>query len=77
MRELVEFKIENRPVIRARTFRNQYPFGRMKVGQSFFIPPGLVDVMAVRQAALHYGKRHNAKFSIIKDGDGYRCGRIA
>ena len=73
-----EFKIENRPVLRPRMVdRNRFPFRKMKIGQSFYIDLGAVDIQAVRTAASHYGKRHNAKFSIIRDGTGYRCGRIA
>jgi hypothetical protein len=79
VREEMEFRVENKPVLRPRmnSTYDKYPFAKMKVGQSFFIERGLVDTQAVRTAAAHYGKRHNVKFSIVRDGDGYRCGRIA
>lgn len=71
-----EYIVENRPVVRPRLQRDKYPFAKMKVGQSFHIAAGHTDVQAVRSAASQYAKRHGVKFSIIRDGDGYRCGRI-
>jgi hypothetical protein len=72
------YKIENKPVTPVE--RNghgptRYPFNKMKVGQSFWLEAGVQNT--VRGASIGYGRRHNMKFSISKDGDGYRCGRIA
>lgn len=71
------FKIEDRPVTRPRLQNAKYPFSQMKVGQSFYIDISITDVQSIRTAAGHYGKRNGVKFSIIRDGAGYRCGRIA
>jgi hypothetical protein len=75
--DVPDFKIENKPVTRPRTQYNKYPFAKMKVGQSFYIERGHIDVAAVRQAAVKYGNRNGVKFSVVRDGTGYRCGRIA
>lgn len=72
----LEYRIENKPVVRPRLQREKYPFNKMKVGQSFYIDRGHVDVQTVRSAASQYAKRNDVKFSIIRDGLGYRCGRI-
>ena len=74
----LEFKVENKavPAMGMRLTNNRYPFGQMKVGQSFFIPGQFEGISSVRSAALSYGKRHDMKFAIVRDGDGYRCGRI-
>jgi hypothetical protein len=75
-----EYKVENKPVqnFNSRDKMQKYPFDKMKVGQSFFIPePNFQQVNRVRSAATHYGKRHDVTFAIVRDGNGYRCGRIA
>lgn len=72
----VEFRIENIPIHRPRMDREKFPFGKMRVGQSFFFESGDVDVTLVRQAACHYGKRNNVKFSILREANGFRCGRV-
>jgi hypothetical protein len=74
-----EFKIENKPVIFGtnRTEYSRYPFNRMKVGQSFYIEADDFNkISRIRQAAISYSKKHDVKFSVVKDGNGYRCGRI-
>jgi hypothetical protein len=75
-----EYKVENKPVPRHNVRRDRstkYPFDKMKVGQSFFIPePAFRDVSRIRASASSYGKRHGVKFAIVRDGEGYRCGRI-
>jgi len=72
-----EFKIENKPVIRPRMEVRRYPFPRMKVGQSFYFEViGCNDLNRIRSAASQYTKRHGGKFSIIREGEGYRCGKI-
>lgn len=77
MPEFKEFKVENKPVIRPRMQAQKYPFSRMKVGQSFYFEAvELNDLNRVRSAASAYARRHEVKFSIVKEGKGYRCGRI-
>jgi len=72
-----EFKIENKPVIRPRVESRKYPFDKMKVGQSFYFEVAdFSDLNRVRSAASQYSKRHHVKFSLIREGEGYRCGRI-
>jgi hypothetical protein len=52
-----------------------YPFAKMKVGDSFLIPPekskGSATVSAYR-----YGASSGKKFTIRKTDKGYRCWRI-
>lgn len=74
---VAEFKVENKPVVRPRIEARKYPFARMKVGQSFYFEyHDFNDLNRVRSAASQYSRRHGVKFSIVKEGDGYRCGRI-
>lgn len=71
------FKIENIPVIRPRMQSRKYQFDKMKVGQSFYFEyEDFNDLNRVRSAASQYARRHGGKFSIVKEGNGYRCGRI-
>lgn len=78
MREFEEFKVESKPIpidlVRKRYSR--YPFAEMKVGQSFYIKEGFKAIQSVRSSASLYGKRHDMKFVVVRDGKGYRCGRI-
>lgn len=53
--------------------RAVYPFPLMEVGDSFSID-GKERVAA---AASVFGKRHGVKFSLRKDGEGYRVWRVA
>ncbi len=69
---VTEYRIENIPVIRPRM--EKYPFDKMKVGQSFYFK---AEPARVRAAAWAHAKRHGGSYSIVKDGDGYRCGRVA
>ena len=71
------YKVENKAVIRPRMEISSYPFGKMKVGQSFYFEPAAVnDLMKLRGAAAHFGNRNGMKFSVVRDGEGFRCGRI-
>src|SRR6266404_8446373 len=71
------YKVENKAVIRPRMETNKYPFDKMKVGQSFYFEPASVNhLMKIRGAAAHFGNRHGMKFSVVRDGEGFRCGRI-
>jgi len=70
------FKIDTDiPAPPSRSRGGKYPFGAMEVGHSFaFTKDNYVNAAA---AASWFGKRNNRKYSIRKDGDGYRCWRIA
>ncbi len=75
--DVLKYKVENKPITPPRMERDKYPFSKMKVGQSFyFVPTGINDLIKLRNAAVHYGNRNEVKFSIVRDGEGYRCGRI-
>lgn len=52
--------------------RTKYPFGDMDIGDSFSSPD-----QRVASASLHYGKRHDKKFSMQRQPDGsYRTWRV-
>jgi hypothetical protein len=71
----VAFKIENKPAIPR---GSKYPFRNMKVGQSFYFKArNEQERVNVASAAHMYGQLHDMKFSTVKDGAGYRCGRVA
>jgi hypothetical protein len=71
------FKIENIAVLKPRFEREKYPFDQLKVGQSFFIGAAHSgDMPSVRVAAFAVQKRTGCKFSIVKEGTGWRCGRV-
>lgn len=55
----------------------KYPFGKMQVGESFFVGSDPAIAQRVRSAACVYANRHKLKFSIFKNDDGeYRCWRV-
>jgi len=64
------YKIEDVPV---QSNRPRYPFGLLLVGQSFLCPPH----KNLNSAASSYGKYHNKKFAVRREGDMFRVGRIA
>jgi len=69
------YRIEKNVPLPPKKRRQKYPFGEMKVGESFGFPLG--DRQRVGFAACIYGKRNNKKFSIRKLKDGtYRVWRI-
>ena len=70
-----EFKIEKGVPHSGLPLKNSYPFGEMAVDDSFFIE--VSQFARLTSAACWYGKRHSKKFSVRKEGDGYRCWRIA
>jgi hypothetical protein len=72
------YRVENKPVPDKRPYTRYqlYPFAKMKVGQSFYIDAQYDQVVKVRVAACQYGKRHDMTFSVIRDGEGFRCGRV-
>lgn len=51
-----------------------FPFGEMAVGDSFHADANVFTRLA--SAASWYGKRHDKKFSVRRDGDGHRCWRV-
>ena len=50
----------------------KYPFGKLKIGQSF-----LAHEKTVRAAAYKYGRYNNLKFKTRAEGDGIRIWRTA
>lgn len=71
-----EFKIEKNALVPPPSGRpRRYPFGDMEVGDSFWFAAAIY--LQAAPAAAYYGKRNNKKFSVRKDGDGYRCWRVA
>lgn len=72
---ITEFKIEKNAVPQTPESRRRYPFGDMEVGDSFWFSAAIYQ--QATPAASYYGKRNNKKFSVRKDGDGYRCWRVA
>ena len=54
---------------------NKYPFGKMRIGDSFMVSEG--DENLVRCSANGYGNRHSMKFSVRKYEGGYRCWRVS
>ena len=72
-----QFKIEtNVPPPATRENRAiRYPFKEMEVGHSFVLTKDQKD--QVRSAASYYGSRNSRLYSVRKDGNGYRCWRVA
>jgi hypothetical protein len=57
----------------------KYPFADMQAGDSFWVPQG--DNAArtshnLVSAASSHGRRKNKRFSVRRDGDGFRVWRI-
>lgn len=50
----------------AESKRVTYPFAKMKVGDSFFVPDSDPKSKSVGSAACSYGRRHNVKFRSCK-----------
>lgn len=67
----MEFKIEKNVPMKKTA---KYPFGDMKVGDSFLAT--VPNRLSFASAALSFGKANQMKFSIKKYGDGFRCWRI-
>lgn len=71
------FELENNVAHPNKSSRQKYPFSRMQVGDSFYIPPS-ANLEAVKANAYgYYSRKLRAKFSILQEGDGYRCWRVA
>ena len=69
-------KIEkNIPTPTGRSWR-KYPFSEMEVGDSFFVPE--CKLSKINGPAQGFRRRNpEVKFTIRKEGTGYRCWRIA
>jgi hypothetical protein len=73
----MEFKIENIRVRVPEGYYDKYPLEKLKVGQSFLVTDlGPEMIQSFRTYVSAYGKRHGAKFAVVRAGGGYRCGRI-
>lgn len=70
----MEYKIENVDVSALARKSHKFPFHLLEVGQSFSLPNEIVK--EVRAAAAYQVMKTGKKFSIKKDGECYRCGRI-
>jgi hypothetical protein len=54
----------------------KFPFAKMKIGDSFAVPPD-VKRAAVSVAAMRYGRKHGMKFTVRQVADKtFRCWRI-
>lgn len=70
-----EYKVENKPSVQGSKYK--YPLHEMKVGQSFYIAPSqFADLLSIKAMATREGRINGTQFSVRKDGDGYRCGRV-
>ena len=54
--------------------KRRYPFARMQLGDSFAVSKEYAS--KVRQAAWKAGEKYNTKFSVRKEGFGFRVWRI-
>lgn len=70
----MDFRIESNVPAPAVLPKSKYPFSRMEVGDSFFIPDDKIRDR-VYAAANSYGKARGQKYIVRKYGDGYRCWR--
>jgi hypothetical protein len=72
---MTAYKIEKNIPLPTDKPKGKWPFGEMEIGDSFFVgdrKPSSLGAMASQ-----YGMRHKKKFSVLKDGEGYRVFRIA
>lgn len=74
----MNIKVEhNIPLAKGRGAPAVYPFdGMKKLGDSFMVPLG--KTQSVRTAACQFAQRSkvDVKFTVRKNGTGYRCWRI-
>jgi len=70
-----EFKVEkNIPMPQGRAGSAKYPFDKLEVGDSFFIPG--VKGREFAGTAYSNGKRNRMKFSVRSVAGGCRCWRV-
>jgi hypothetical protein len=72
MTSLASFKVENKPV---RKPTKAYQLDKMKVGQSFFVHDESI-LPSLRTTVSLFGRCTGKKFSVKKEGSGWRCGRM-
>lgn len=53
----------------------EYPWQKMKVGQSFLVPDG-ISIANFRRQAWDAGRKFDRKFSVRKVGKQFRCWRV-
>lgn len=53
-----------------------WPFEKMTVGDSFFIPSDVMGVESVRTRASNFAKEHNQKYAVKKIITGCRVWRL-
>lgn len=64
------------PVPAARSYRTQYPFADMEVGDSFVVPEDKLE--SVRRAGYGYTSRHRGIYRVRLGQDGlWACWRLA
>jgi hypothetical protein len=60
--------------------KRKYPFSKMDVGDSFYVPRGDVELNALQYrlsaAARAHGVRNGGKFATRREGDGVRVTRV-
>jgi hypothetical protein len=72
----VAYKIENKPLSK-KPIAHTTMLRELKVGQSFYIPPGKFNlVLSLRATGTRETKQFGTQYSVVAEGKGYRCGRI-
>lgn len=62
------------PIIPGRP-ASKYPWRKMNIGDSFFVPVNEVKLSSLYTMASHAGGYHNKKFTVRKVTDGFRVWR--
>lgn len=56
---------------------NKFPFDKLKKGESFLETDfGKVNMLKVHAHKYAAARKNKVKFSVRKEGDGYRCYRV-
>lgn len=72
-----DFPVESDiPVPKRMRAGSKYPFVKLEVGDSFFVPKESQRAKIVRNAADDYAKRHGVKFRVLQVEGGCRCWRV-
>lgn len=72
----MDIKIDKKvpmPIMKGNSSQRKYPFGKMKVGDSFYIE---IERNKIASAASYYGIRNGVKFSLRLEGNGFRVWRV-
>lgn len=73
-----EFEIDKGvPVPTTYGGRKKYPFGQMKIGDSFLVKGNHDIATRARSAAYVYGHSHKMKFTVRTTKEGARVWRVA